>query len=318
MKPELKESLEENRLKKRNLLSAEMLAVAREYNAQKREIIKQEINDTEKRMGGWFSAFSGTELAALNAAKAAPNGWQRIEQDLFSAMRDEMTRISKPAHTLQEMARIGKPAHTLQEMARIGKPAHTLQEMTTLSAEEAQKRLDDVKRELEERRLAENVARMREHIQMAKQNYEIGNQIMAVRALFGDMPFDEIMVILQKFIKKYNKNQSNKSKTPTAVQPVEKSIRELARENGSKGREKQLQNNVKEKFRLGKFQELFQIWAARLQSQEYGAQAKFIAIVQAHYDEYIDDLIKKDVKMSEKDKVLSHDAVRRWLKRIPS
>lgn len=38
--------------------------------------------------------------------------------------------------------------------------------------------------------------------------------------------------------------------------------------------------------------------------------------MQAHYDEYIDDLIAKDVKMSEKDKVLNPDAVRRWLKRM--
>lgn len=168
-------------------------------------------------------------------------------------------------------------------------------------------------REAEEVRAKIN---LRKHIEITNQNQELANQAMAIRAMFGDMPFDEIMVILQQFIKKYNKNQNCKPETPVSTLPVENTIQEFARENGRKGKEKQLQNNVKEKFRLGKFQELFPIWAARLQSQEYGVQAKFIAIVQAHYDEYIDDLIAKDVKMSEKDKVLNPDAVRRWLKRM--
>lgn len=164
---------------------------------------------------------------------------------------------------------------------------------------------------------------LRKHMEMAGQNQEIGNQVMAIRAIFGDMPFNEVMMILQAFIQEHQRKQTNQPETISALpetpaQPLqsETPIENMARAYGLKGKEKQLQNNVKEKFRLGKFQELFPIWAARLQSQEYGVQAKFIAIVQAHYDEYIDDLIAKDVKMSEKDKVLNPDAVRRWLKRM--
>lgn len=150
----------------------------------------------------------------------------------------------------------------------------------------------------------------------SEKNQELDNEIMAIRAMFGDIPLDEVMMLLQKFIQEHQRKQTNKPETVSMLPETPADIKQLARENGRKGKEKQLQNNVKEKFRLGKFQELFPIWAARLQSQEYGVQAKFIAIVQAHYDEYIDDLIAKDVKMSEKDKVLNPDAVRRWLKRM--
>lgn len=148
-----------------------------------------------------------------------------------------------------------------------------------------------------------------------RQNQELAEQVKTIQAIFGDMPFNEVLAILQAFIQEHQRKQNDKPETPACPLPNEMLI-DVVRAYGIKGKEKQLQNSVKEKFRLGKFQELFLIWAARLQSQEYGVQAKFIAIVQAHYDEYIDDLIRKDVKMSEKDKVLSDDAVRRWLKRI--
>lgn len=263
-------------------------------------------NSTKKR-----SLLSQQLLAAIQEHNTQ-NYRKTIEQEMKDKIKKEMVFNGTEMATLQ----MGDVRKTMEQGFFSAVNSKALKE---ISAEEAQKRFDDAKRELEEKRFAENAARMREHIQMARQNHEIGNQVMAIRAIFGDMPFDEIMVVLQQFIKKYKRNQTKKattlSVTPAAMQNAI-SVEDFARVNGRKGKEKQLQNNVKEKFRLGKFQELFQIWAARLQSQEYGVQAKFIAIVQAHYDEYIDDLIAKDVKMSEKDKVLSPDAVRRWLKHI--
>lgn len=124
-----------------------------------------------------------------------------------------------------------------------------------------------------------------------RQNQELAEQVKTIQAIFGDMPFNEVLAILQAFIQEHQRKQNDKPETPASPLPNEMLI-DVVRAYGIKGKEKQLQNSVKEKFRLGKFQELFPIWAARLQSQEYGVQARFIDIVQAHYDEYIDDLIR--------------------------
>ncbi|SSY70044.1 hypothetical protein [Alysiella crassa] len=205
-----------------------------------------------------------------------------------------------------------------EKIARLSKPAQTI------SVKEAQKLLDEAKRELEEKRFAENAARMREHMQMARQHHEIGNQVMAIRAIFGDMPFNEILFLLQEFIRECQEKQAKQKKQtqraalilPETPAQTTAPISKLARENGRKGKEKQLQNSVKEKFRLNKFQDLFKIWETRLRREEYGAKARFCETVKMYYDDYIDALEKQGAKINEKDKVLTDDAIRRWLRKL--
>lgn len=154
-------------------------------------------------------------------------------------------------------------------------------------------------------------ANVPEQTARAKEDEQLSNK---VRAIFGGKPFDEIMLLLQYFADNYQ--MSNAPMLPETPTDPATSIQAFARENGRKGKEKQLQNSVKEKFRLNKFQDLFKIWETRLRREEYGAKARFCETVKMYYDDYIDDLEKQGAKINEKDKVLTDDAIRRWLRKL--